>query len=230
VARHTTESGLVTNGQVDDILLKAGQIMQTADSSGDIACCVRFERDGALGIFSNTDGIVDTWEEMLDLLYISPAYNVKIVPALDFCGGYNTTVVGCAATSRSATLIVESLTDLTQNGILWAHEFGHNQGLSHPAGDQVTRIMNYRIRSQATQMIASECVAWHSTAANPGELVGPCPVQYITADKSRDKYTACRRRGCHVFCHDRESRSLRGRRYCCNRYYSGQHQSCSRLN
>jgi uncharacterized repeat protein (TIGR01451 family) len=81
-------------------------------------------------------------------------------------------------------MIFEHLDNTTLEGILWAHEFGHNQGLSHPDTDLPTRIMNGTLYFSGIgrQMTQAECNAWHSTLYNPGTVSGTCPFQ-LTVNK-----------------------------------------------
>jgi uncharacterized repeat protein (TIGR01451 family) len=72
-------------------------------------------------------------------------------------------------------MVLEYLGNPTLDGILWAHEFGHNQGLQHPNPPVSTRIMNGSLSFASTQVTQGECNAWHNTAPNPGQLIGPCP-------------------------------------------------------
>ena len=141
VGRHASMGSVPSNDQVDALLAKASEIMQTADSPADIACCVAFQRNGLVGTFNITDGIIDSSTELSAMFNLS-TYQVKLVPALDYCGGYNTSIIGCAFVSSSKNMILEYLGAVSLDGILWAHEFGHNQGLVHPNPSIPSRIMN----------------------------------------------------------------------------------------
>ena len=176
VGRHTAMGSVPSNAQVDALLLRASEIMQTADSSADIACCVALQRNGPVGTFNTTDGFINTRTE-LNALFNLNSYQVKVVPALDYCGGYNPGIIGCAYISSSKNMILEYLGDVTLDGILWAHEFGHNQGLYHPDPPVSTRIMNGSLSYFAKQMTQTECNAWHNTFQNPG-TPGACPIGF----------------------------------------------------
>jgi uncharacterized repeat protein (TIGR01451 family) len=76
---------------------------------------------------------------------------------------------------------LEHLGNTTFDGILWAHEFGHNQGLLHPNPGVSNRIMNGSLSAGARQMTQTECSAWHSTSANPGAVTGPCSVLFTVS-------------------------------------------------
>jgi uncharacterized repeat protein (TIGR01451 family) len=132
-----------------------------------------------------TDGTIGTSSE-LNAVFGVTSHGVKVVPSLEYCGGFNTSIIGCAAIGSPTNLILEHLGSATLDGILWAHEFGHNQGLFHPNPSVSTRIMNGSLSSASRQMTQAECNAWHSTLANPGTVTGPitspCPLLF-TATK-----------------------------------------------
>jgi uncharacterized repeat protein (TIGR01451 family) len=177
VGRHSSMSRPTTT-EVDAILTKASEVMQTADSSADIACCVAMQQNGLVGTFGTTDGIIDTSGELNTVFNIS-AYQIKLVPALNYCGGFNTSIIGCALINNSKNMILEHLDNVTLDGIVWAHEFGHNQGLFHPTGNIPTRIMNGTLYSSGIgrEMTQTECNAWHGTIFNPGTSF-VCPFSF----------------------------------------------------
>ena len=177
VGRHSSMSR-PTTVEADTILTKASEVMQTADSSADIACCVAMQLNGSVGIFSATDGIVDTSGELNTLFNLS-AYQIKLVPALNYCGGFNTSIIGCARINSSKNMILEHLDNVTLDGIVWAHEFGHNQGLMHPSTYIPTRIMNGSLNfsNPGREMTQTECNAWHGTIFNPGTSF-VCPFSF----------------------------------------------------
>jgi hypothetical protein len=183
VGRHSSLS-YPDETRIDDILNIASEIMQTADSASDVACCVALQRDGPIGTFTTTDGIINTSTDMYAIFNMG-AYGAKLVPALDYCGGYNPSIIGCAYINSPKNMILEHLSSLTLNGILWAHEFGHNQGLYHTNPADSTQIMNGYLSYSAKQMTQTECNAWHSSYWSPG-TPGACPFgftakQYLLA-------------------------------------------------
>ncbi|MFN8455675.1 MAG: hypothetical protein U0401_13580 [Anaerolineae bacterium] len=179
IARHTGMGGAPTESQVDTFLARSSEIMQTADSGSDIGCCVALQRNGGIATFNLTDGTITTNAE-LNTVFGFTDYQVKIVPVLDWCGGLNPSTVGCAFIGSPKNMILEFLNSTTFNGILWAHEFGHNQGLQHPSPAVSTRIMNGSLSSSSKEMTQTECTAWHSTFNNPGTISGPCPTLFLT--------------------------------------------------
>jgi uncharacterized repeat protein (TIGR01451 family) len=183
IARHVNILFSPTDTDIDNFLYEASRIMQTADSAGDISCCVRLWRNGPSTTYAVTDGRITTSAE-LNQVFAYTTYDVKIVEDLDYCLGYNPSIIGCAYVHSPKNMILEYLGFDTLDGILWAHEFGHNQGLQHPdnLGNFPTRIMNSVLSPSAKQMTLTECTAWHSSGNNPGKVIGPCPLG-LTASK-----------------------------------------------
>jgi uncharacterized repeat protein (TIGR01451 family) len=177
IARHVNMSSPPSNAQVDLFLAEASQIMQTADSPTDISCCISLQRSGSIATFAQTNGTITTNSE-LNAAFAVTSFNVKMVPTLDYCGGFNTSIIGCAFIGSPKNMVLEYLGNTTFDAILWAHEFGHNQGLQHPNPSVQSRIMNGFLTSAAQQMTQSECTAWHSTPDNPGSVLGPCPFNF----------------------------------------------------
>jgi uncharacterized repeat protein (TIGR01451 family) len=181
IARHISlPANAPGDAQIDDLLFEASRIMQTTDSASDIGCCVGFQRNGAVSTFSVSDGIITTNSE-LNAVFGFTSRQVKVVAALDFCGGFNPSIVGCAFLNSPKNMILEYLGNTSLDGILWAHEFGHNQGLQHPNPSVSTRIMNGSLFTFSTQVNQAECNAWHNTSPNPGQVIGPCPFLFTVS-------------------------------------------------
>ncbi len=124
ISRHNTAS--LSNAQADAILAAASTVLQTNDGPSDVACPVALARSGNVGVFNTGDGSLDTNAE-LSAVFGLPG-NVKVVDDVNYCGGrFNTSFIGCGQTPGSS-FITERFT-ASREGILWAHEFGHNQGL-----------------------------------------------------------------------------------------------------
>ena len=123
-----------STGQADGAMMKATGVLQTRDTTFDVACPVRLSRQGAsIPYIARTNKI---WTDAdvratLDL----PGY-VKVVHLMNRCGRTSSAaILGCAPRGRP-TMIVEDLKDndapnVALEGTLWAHEFGHTQGLAH---------------------------------------------------------------------------------------------------
>jgi hypothetical protein len=121
-------------GQADGAMFKATDVLQSQDTGFDVSCPVRLLRQGAsVPYIARTNKI---WSDAdVKATFDLPGY-VKVVHLINRCGKTSSaTIIGCAPLGRP-TMIVEDLKDndgpnVALEGPLWAHEFGHSQGLRH---------------------------------------------------------------------------------------------------
>ncbi len=127
VARHVDEA--YTESQVDSQLDKSGEILRNLHTEcADIETGVTFVRSGAMDTFDVGAAVV-TSEDVLTQLFALP-FDVKIVNLMvGVCGITDpndmTVIVGCALSG--GTLVITTVADTD----VWAHEWGHVQGLGH---------------------------------------------------------------------------------------------------
>lgn len=152
VRRHTTAPQL-SDIRADEILLDASNVLRDVDGSGDVQCAVNLRRNGAVGTFTAGDGSIDSEQE-----YAALANGVNVVWRINYCGGtINTGIIGCADVNGDR-IAVEDWTD-SLDGILWAHEFGHNQGIVHRT-DSTNAVMYPSIGSSRLFVNSAECDAF----------------------------------------------------------------------
>ena len=122
------------NTKADDALQRATAALLVKDNASDVGCEVVFNRSGNVPAPVSGRNTLDTDQHLKDT-FAKPGY-VKVVHKINRCAGRtNAAIIGCA---KKDNMIVEDLTDNDDPstgaelaGILWAHEFGHTQGLSH---------------------------------------------------------------------------------------------------
>ena len=141
-------------------------MLQTANGSGDTACNVELRRAGNVGVFSVTDGSLDTPVE-LATVFALPG-NIKVVDDVNWCANqFNSSYIGCGQTP-GPSFITERFT-ASQEGILWAHEYGHNTGLPH--NPNINFVMYFSIGSNRLRVTNTECTSYGGTApATSGTL------------------------------------------------------------
>ncbi len=144
-ARHVEQS--VDLGVLDDLLAEAGDLLATVDEEcSDVACAASFTRDGAVTTFAVADNIVTT-EDQLDAVFDVEG-DFKIVTLMvGVCGApaspHATVVLGCAYARGSVVIAHDAPADV------WAHEWGHVQGLPH-RNDCAANIMHaYELETNA---------------------------------------------------------------------------------
>lgn len=127
VARHVDQP--LSEQRVNRVFNEANAILLSDDNEcPDVSCPVTFERSGTIDTFDNSPAIVTT-EAQLDAVFDNPA-DIKIVTLMvGVCGSPSaddvSLVLGCAFTGGTAVLVQDAPSDV------WAHEWGHVQGLPH---------------------------------------------------------------------------------------------------
>ena len=156
VTRFTTAT--LDNARADAILADATNVLRTNDGPGDVACAVELVRQGDVTAFTAGDGSIDSQAEFETVVVNSPG-NVKVVNAINWCSTLKPNVIGCAPRPGSALAVVRFTEN--QEGILWAHEYGHNKGLSHRTDDQNV-VMFPSIATNRLRVNQAECDAYRN--------------------------------------------------------------------
>jgi len=78
---------------------------------------------------------------------------VKIVNAINWCGSTLPNIIGCAPRPGNSFVVVRVRAAI--EGILWAHEYGHNVGLQHRSGTRA--IMRATINANNNVITRDEC-------------------------------------------------------------------------
>ena len=163
---HVSATSPMTTTRLDSVLQQATIRAATGDFDTDVPCCLVLSRSGNGGLFgSASDGLatVDSDSELNSVLN-SPGGRVKIVNAINYCGGAGTNIIGCAWTPGNGMALVR-LTNLSYEAVLWIHEYGHNNGLNHEPSD--SRMIMYGSDNGANNGLRpGDCAAFHSPPAS----------------------------------------------------------------
>lgn len=144
--------------RADEILADMGGVLTMIDGPGDVACDVRFRRSGPVAAFSEGDGIINGEADFQQALGVLG--EVKVVRQINWCGTFSPNIIGCAPVPGSSLVVVRFATD--QEGILWVHERGHNQGLEHRT--DTGAVMNPFIDVTHRRVNDAECRAYEGGA------------------------------------------------------------------
>ncbi|HEV2816638.1 MAG TPA: hypothetical protein VGW40_05390 [Allosphingosinicella sp.] len=148
---------ILSDDEADSIFAEASSILQSNDGPFDVPCSVVLLRAGPVTTFADTDGTIDTSAELETVFGLNG--NVKVVERIDFCGVFNVAIRGCGGIPGSS-FIVERVEGL--DGMIWAHEFGHNRGLFH-RDDLPEALMYFRAGATHRRINRSECTAFGGT-------------------------------------------------------------------
>ena len=140
----------LTNADADRILDDATTVLFRNDGAGDVSCSARLHRTGDVTAFNNGNGIINSQADFNAISGL--AWRVKVVNQINWCAALIPNVIGCAG-SGSSQLVVRFTAN--QEGILWAHEYGHTRGLPHVTG--ASSIMNATISTIRNQATQGEC-------------------------------------------------------------------------
>lgn len=113
--------------RVDAILDDASRVLRQIDQEGDVSADVLLNRIGALTRFSRPDGFINSSSDFRR--HCNLGAQVFVVNEINWCGQINASIIGCADRPGSCLAVVRI--NPTHEGLLWAHEFGHNAGLDH---------------------------------------------------------------------------------------------------
>jgi hypothetical protein len=166
ISRHN--SATLNNADADQILGDMSTIIQTNDGEGDVACPVRFRRSGDVNTFNEGNGTINNGTEFNNVNQLDG--HVKIVNQINWCGNINPSFIGCAPVPGTSFIAERFTADM--EGILWAHEFGHNKGLGHR--NETFALMRGIINVNNRRITCWECDAFKNTGA------GIVPVAEIT--------------------------------------------------
>ena len=178
-ANHAIVPSPMTNSRLDSVLADASSRAQTVNFTGDVGCCIATARSGSagtLGVSGDGLDIIDNDLELTSVLNNSVA-RVKVVRTINYCGGSAPNIIGCAWVGAPGMTLVR-LSDPGQEGVVWIHEFGHNNGLNHVA--DVRYIMNGFVGGGAgdnTGLFQSHCNGYHAAPTTFGVVntdVGVC--------------------------------------------------------
>jgi hypothetical protein len=160
------QTSTLTNADADRILADATTVLRVSDGPDDVATNVRFSRTGNVGVFNTGNGTVNSAADFSAIIALDG--DVKIVNAINWCGGPGAGIIGCAPTPGGSFAAVRFAAD--REGILWAHEFGHNQSLPHRDGNN--NVMNPFITTTARRVNQTESDAYRQpTPAIAGAFV-----------------------------------------------------------
>jgi len=161
-ANHVALTDPMTDVRLDEVLGMASLRAGRGDDPDDVACCITVSRSGSARQFGTmNDGldVIDDGPEMAAVMNDSTA-RVKVIRAINYCGGAGTNIIGCAWSPGNGMAVVR-MSGLGHESVLWIHEYGHNASLSHsPNGSSYIMYMtNYGTNDNLTQV---ECDTFHN--------------------------------------------------------------------
>lgn len=185
-ANHVNVTSPMTDARLDAILADASMRVGRDDFGIDVACCTTFSRKGGQKTFgSSNDGldVIDSSTEVSTILN-HPSARVKVVRAINYCGGAGTNIIGCGWIGGKGIAVVR-YGGVATEGALWIHEYGHNVGLNHNTAD--SRLIMYPSLSSNHAVTDVECDRYHNPSS--GAQADIVSIGQCTDDDADDVHT-----------------------------------------
>ena len=147
VYRHSIAPSF-SNSDADRILGDASELLTTQDGSDDVACPTRMKRKGNVATTTAGDGTLDAAGDLGKL-----PDGITLVKAINYCSSLAPNIIGCAQTPGKKAAFVRYNSDT--EGMIWAHEYGHNTGLGHRNGSN--NLMDSYVGKSKRRINQSEC-------------------------------------------------------------------------
>jgi Matrixin len=146
-------------------LTDASNVLQKKDGPNDVSCRVSLTLAGTV-LIDPAPSPADVYTEGdFDQVCLRPGY-VHVVNTINYCGGSTQPgIIGCSKAPGKCMIVVrlDSIDAPDEEGILWAHEFGHTKGLAHRQDERA--IMNPYIGATEREVNKAECALFLSPAA-----------------------------------------------------------------
>lgn len=145
------------DARADGILAEATRLLRTADTQSDMICDLTLKRENPLQTFDIPD-IIDSSTDFA--VACQRPGRVHVVEHVFWCGGECSTCMGCS--QQPGSCMVVSRQDEALEGILWAHEYGHNVGngdLTSPGN-----VMHFAVLSGNFAVTTAQCGLFLSPA------------------------------------------------------------------
>jgi len=190
-ANHPAVTNPMTDSRLDTILDDFSLRQGKADFAEDVACCAGVARSGSAETFGSLSDGLDMIDDNTELVAVlnSSVSRVKVVRAINYCGGSGTNIIGCAWVGGNGMALVR-YGNVGNEGALWGHEYGHNVGLSH-IGDS-RYVMYYCLCGNNFGLTQAECDKYHSPSSGTQavrQVVGACTD--VDGDEVQDQIDNC---------------------------------------
>jgi hypothetical protein len=157
VARHDTAT--LTSEQAQQIVGDGWQVLDTDDGGGDVRCNVEALRTlptTSITPFTAGTGVING-EADYDAVLEGPGF-VKVVNEINWCGTLLGGLLGCTPMGGRGMVVVRYTP--SDEGVLWAHEYGHTRG--NPDVGPATRVMSSAVYPVSRTVTAAECTKYRN--------------------------------------------------------------------
>jgi hypothetical protein len=154
-------SGVISPTKVDEVLAATQAVFVAVSGPGDVSCDVAFARSGGVAVTSAAVGEILSFP-LGDIPAGFPT--IMIFKAITTCGDSSVpdgfSIAGCARPNGPVAVIRHSA-----ESVIWAHELGHSQGLSHHP--DLTNFMYKQAALGHDFVTSGQCQAFRSGQDTP---------------------------------------------------------------
>ena len=174
----------MTSTRLEAVLQEASLRAGVADFPDDVACCTRVAFAGSARAFGTAGDGLDTIDDdnQLSKVLDHAVARVKVVNAINYCGGPATNVIGMQLSRRERHGLVR-MSDVTSGRpFSGLHEYGHNLGLSHLGSPRA--LMYPTVNGDNSVLSEGECRVppAFDLGGSRRRTSGPAPTTYSRAD------------------------------------------------
>jgi hypothetical protein len=156
------------NQDADDILQDAKDVLFFTHGTGDVHCKTNFTRSGNVEVFNSPVSITSEADYQA---VCSRKIRVNVVQDIQSCNSRPCpNCSGCSDRPGSCMVVVRAFP--RKEGVLWAHEYGHNAGLCDRFDGEW--VMNRSLGVDNRKVTRTECDAFEGTPAQ----IPTCPVAH----------------------------------------------------
>ena len=182
VSRYTSVT--LSESRADAILAAATSVLRTKDTAGDTACDLTLSRPpGSITPFSVPIKIISSTSYTAAC---NTPGRIHVVDDITYCDGSCPDCLGCSDLSGRCITVVRHTEGL--EGILWAHEYGHNVGNDDSGGPG--HLMYGAVMAGNVAVTTAECGKF--LGASPGSSVAPTsqvrPAQSAPVQQPLDEF------------------------------------------
>ena len=130
---HCPEVAL-SDSDADQILKEATNVVAKKDGPDDVPCDIVLKRSGSVKISPEYPSEIGSDEQFAAAKALN--VNIVVVDRIRYCNGFDPRILGCAPVPGKFLVVVRNVVSDGASGppiegVVWAHEFGHNRGLNH---------------------------------------------------------------------------------------------------
>jgi len=158
------------DSEADQILKVATEAVASKDGPNDVPCDITLKRSGAVKI--SNDYPIEINSEAQFNAAKGLKTSIIVVDRIRYCGGFGPGILGCAPVPGDFLVVVRKIVSDGRSGpaiegVVWAHEFGHNRGLSHNFREHALMYPSAQVKNRELDQSESQTYATGKVGVQP---------------------------------------------------------------